>query len=914
MADEVSAYAAYGKSLPKKKAPKRQGKRLPKKTGKQTPKTLARRLTKNTVNRAQKQHKANGQNNGAAVKRENGVQKKPKAKKLGTPDNASAGATRIDSTSGSITNNSNNKSMPSKRNKGRRSDGSDTEQSESLDDTVNMARKMADYLNERGEQNFGSDDDSSGGSYEEYDSSDKDDDMSESGSASESESCSEDYNKSSDDDSDNECGDGDSDSDGDCGSEGSSAWESESGDQFSEEYTLNSHANSSSNNDCSRSSNSNNESSNSNNDCSRSSNNDSSNSNNDSSFSSASSPETSVMPVDSRRKAPKRSEHLSSNADASDFTDSNNNNNNNTKPPAAKLQKLQLQQKLKQKQLEKQEKRASAAAQRENVAPFCPLQRTATNAKSCPLPSKEAAKPGPKSCPLPSRAAQAASKMAPNKMAAKSSALPPKNERAAQQKRDEPQEQQRPKGRRSESQVPLPAATGEPQPEVHLQDSIEEGKRMLHWLINPMTSDDFFSQYWERNACQVKRKQPNYFSQLISFKLIDEMLIRNHLEFTTNIDVTTYKNGVRQTHNPDGRAMPPTVWGFYGDGCSIRILNPSTYLIKVRQLCAMMQEFFHCLVGANVYLTPPNSQGFAPHYDDIEAFVLQVEGRKRWRLYSPLHPSDVLARTSSGNYSQQELGEPLFDAVLEPGDILYFPRGTVHQAVCDQQQHSLHITLSVYQQQAYANLLEELMPAVLQRAIKHHLSLRRGLPLHTWQHLGLAKGDQKSELRDKLLGTTRRLVQQYLMPSDAQIDAAVDQLAKRFQHEALPPVVLPEEHERTVFGSRSQANSHGQCLCDYELTERTSVRLLRANILRLVAEGSSLRVYYYVDNALEFCKYEANFMEIQPTEAAAVEALMSAYPKYLKVAKLPLRSAERRIEVATALWERGLLMTEKPFK
>ncbi|EDW62815.2 uncharacterized protein Dvir_GJ17031 [Drosophila virilis] len=623
------------------------------------------------------------------------------------------------------------------------------------------------------------------------------------------------------------------------------------------------------------------------------------------------------MPAAGRRKATKRSEHLASNSDGSDFIDSNNNNKNKNTPPAAKQQKLQVQQRLKQKQLEKQEKRANAAVQRENAAPFCPLQRTATTAaKSCPLPSKEAAgaKPGRKSCPLPSKSAPAANKMAPNKMAAKMCALPPKNERAAQQQRkraERDEQRQEAKGRRSENEL-LPE--GKQRQQVHLQDSIEEGKRMLHWLINPMTSDDFFSQYWERNACQVKRKQPNYFSQLISFKLIDEMLIRNHLEFTTNIDVTTYKNGMRETHNPDGRAMPPTVWGFYSDGCSIRILNPSTYLIKVRQLCAMMQEFFHCLVGANVYLTPPNSQGFAPHYDDIEAFVLQVEGRKRWRLYSPLHPSDVLARNSSGNYSQAELGEPLFDAVLEPGDILYFPRGTVHQAVCDQQQHSLHITLSVYQQQAYANLLEELMPAVLQRAIKHHLSLRRGLPLHIWQHLGLAKGDQKSELRDELLGNTKRLVQQYLMPSDAQIDAAVDQLAKRFQHEALPPVVLPEEHERTVFGSRSQANSHGQCLCDYELTERTSVRLLRANILRLVAEGSSLRVYYYVDNALEFCKYEANFMEIQPTEAAAVEALMSAYPKYLKVAKLPLRSAERRIEVATALWERGLLMTEQPFK
>lgn len=575
-------------------------------------------------------------------------------------------------------------------------------------------------------------------------------------------------------------------------------------------------------------------------------------------------------------------------------------NNNNNKPTAAK------QQTRDKKQPVKQEQKAKADGKSANKAPSCPLPRRPiqTMIQSCPLPSKAApAKPIPSTSRLSSRESLTKTKAKSCRLSS-APALKMANKMAAAEK----------KSRKSSNETQLQTGMEKPRGPVHQMNSIEEGKRMLHWLINPMTSDCFFEQYWERNACQVKRKQPNYFEQLISFKMIDEMLINHHLEFTTNIDVTSYKKGVRQTLNPDGRAMPPTVWGFYGEGCSIRILNPSSYLCKLRQLCSMMQEFFHCLVGANVYLTPPNSQGFAPHYDDIEAFVLQVEGRKRWRLYAPPQSTDVLARTSSGNYKQEELGQPLFDAVLEPGDILYFPRGTVHQAVTEQKQHSLHITLSVYQQQAYANLLEVLMPSVMERAIKHHLTLRRGLPLHIWQHLGLANGGQQSELRNQLLENTKRLVQQYLVPSDAQIDSAVDQLAKRFQHEALPPCLKPEEHVRTVFGSRSETDASGQCLCDYELTERTSVRLLRANILRLVADGSSLRVYYYVDNALEYCKYEANFMEIQPSEAPAVEALMTSYPAYMKVAKLPLRSADRRIEVATALWERGLLMTEKPFK
>ena len=38
----------------------------------------------------------------------------------------------------------------------------------------------------------------------------------------------------------------------------------------------------------------------------------------------------------------------------------------------------------------------------------------------------------------------------------------------------------------------------------------------------------------------------------------------------------------------------------------------------------------------NAYVTPPGSQGFAPHHDTHDVFVLQVDGHKRWNIYEPL--------------------------------------------------------------------------------------------------------------------------------------------------------------------------------------------------------------------------------------------------------------------------------------
>jgi hypothetical protein len=57
----------------------------------------------------------------------------------------------------------------------------------------------------------------------------------------------------------------------------------------------------------------------------------------------------------------------------------------------------------------------------------------------------------------------------------------------------------------------------------------------------------------------------------------------------------------------------------------------------------------------------------------------------------------VLASTSSGNYEQAAIGKAFADVTLETGDMLYLPRGTIHQALCAGEQHSMHATISTAQ-------------------------------------------------------------------------------------------------------------------------------------------------------------------------------------------------------------------------
>ncbi|WP_327028142.1 cupin domain-containing protein [Micromonospora sp. NBC_01740] len=112
----------------------------------------------------------------------------------------------------------------------------------------------------------------------------------------------------------------------------------------------------------------------------------------------------------------------------------------------------------------------------------------------------------------------------------------------------------------------------------------------------------------------------------------------------------------------------------------------------------------------NAYLTPAGSQGFATHYDTHDVFVLQVDGRKHWRIHPPVLPDPLEKQPWGGRADEVAAtadGPATLDVVLAPGDALYLPRGWLHSAQA-QESSSLHLTVGVRALTRYA-LVEELL-------------------------------------------------------------------------------------------------------------------------------------------------------------------------------------------------------------
>ena len=127
----------------------------------------------------------------------------------------------------------------------------------------------------------------------------------------------------------------------------------------------------------------------------------------------------------------------------------------------------------------------------------------------------------------------------------------------------------------------------------------------------------------------------------------------------------------------------------------------------------------------NAYITPPQNQGFAPHHDVHDVFVLQVSGRKHWTVHEPVVEGPLHNQPFDGFKAEiaERVGEePLIDTVLEPGDALYLPRGTVHSAQA-LGETSIHLTVGVHPLTRY-DLVRRLLDAV-----QDDPRLRESLPM-----------------------------------------------------------------------------------------------------------------------------------------------------------------------------------------
>jgi len=268
-------------------------------------------------------------------------------------------------------------------------------------------------------------------------------------------------------------------------------------------------------------------------------------------------------------------------------------------------------------------------------------------------------------------------------------------------------------------------------------------------LIAPLGFDAFFREHWERKPLHLPRGDPDYYDSVLTNADLDGIissadlrypaiqLARNGAYLPAEAYTTNIKHGTESFAGvPDLRQIQSE----YGSGATVVLPALQRTWAPLRRLCAALEDRFSHPVHANGYLTPGNSPGFTPHYDTHEVLVLQIAGSKRWHVFPPSRP--LPHRSQSFTPLGYVLPPPLLELELNPGDLLYLPRGYVHAAHTSQG-HSAHVTIgiTVY---TWVELFGELA-----NAAKDITALRAALPP------GFAA-------RDELKETLRKNLLQYL--------------------------------------------------------------------------------------------------------------------------------------------------------
>jgi hypothetical protein len=152
-----------------------------------------------------------------------------------------------------------------------------------------------------------------------------------------------------------------------------------------------------------------------------------------------------------------------------------------------------------------------------------------------------------------------------------------------------------------------------------------------------------------------------------------------------NVNFLKREFGNKDTIPKDKQLGPKELLDGMRRNYTLQMLGTHYWIPSVANMSYWLSQVTSRPVSVNLYSTPENQQvSLVPHSDFQCALMVQLEGRKRWRLWKlpdiwlPVRYRHIRGRDDGDIVDKEWLGEPYMDVILEPGDVLYVPRGCLH--------------------------------------------------------------------------------------------------------------------------------------------------------------------------------------------------------------------------------------------
>jgi hypothetical protein len=218
--------------------------------------------------------------------------------------------------------------------------------------------------------------------------------------------------------------------------------------------------------------------------------------------------------------------------------------------------------------------------------------------------------------------------------------------------------------------------------------------------LDPIDAETFLGEHWERRPLVVHRDEPGRFDDLLSEADVERLVCSTAIRYPAfrlvregrQLNVGEYAKNVSWRPPLTGTVDVPRLLAEWEAGATIVLQALHVHWHPLAVFCRLLEDALGFAVQTNAYYTPSGSQGFTVHHDTHDVLVLQVAGRKRWRLYEPVLELPLKHQRYSSALGEH--GEPTDDLELRAGDTLYLPRGWLHEAETSTAD-SLHLTVGI---------------------------------------------------------------------------------------------------------------------------------------------------------------------------------------------------------------------------
>lgn len=266
-------------------------------------------------------------------------------------------------------------------------------------------------------------------------------------------------------------------------------------------------------------------------------------------------------------------------------------------------------------------------------------------------------------------------------------------------------------------------------------------------LLRPLDEDTFFAEYHDRKPLHVRAADADRFADVMSWDILNRLLNMTAIWSPESLQLVLdrktippehyCRQAIDRTNKPALQPDPARVNGWVERGASLVLNDIDTLWPGLADAANAIEHGIGGKTQSNLYCSCAAHQAFDSHFDTHEVFALHVEGEKVWRIYEgrvdrPIaHPA---YKALPQSHHDKHKGAVAMEVTLRPGDLLYIPRGTYHDALASAAA-SVHVSFGVTHVIGFDVLNALLDHAVADPLFRTNLPLRRAGAAALRRHL-----------------------------------------------------------------------------------------------------------------------------------------------------------------------------------